>query len=99
MMTQPGETDKYTVSKHIEVCNKYMGKNLDAILVNTGEIGEEIIEKYLVQEQKDPVYYDKEKVKELGIECIENDYVSIEEGSLRHNVDKLALDIYTYLIK
>lgn len=99
MMTQPGETDKYTVSKHIEVCNKYIGKNLDAILVNTGEINKEIIEKYLVQEQKDPVFYDKEKVKELGIECIENDYVSIEEGSLRHNVDKLALDIYTYLIK
>ena len=41
---------------------------------------------------------DKEKVKEFNIECIENDYVSIEEGTLRHNVDKLALDIYTYLI-
>ena len=99
MMTQPGETDKYTVSKHIEVCNKYMGKKLDAILVNTGEISDEILEKYLVQEQKDPVIYDKEKVKEIGIEYIENDYVSIEEGILRHNVDKLALDIYTYLIK
>ena len=99
MMTQPGETDKYTVSKHIEVCNKYMGKKLDAILVNAGEISDEILEKYLVQEQKDPVLYDKEKVKEIGIEYIENDYVSIEEGILRHNVDKLALDIYTYLIK
>jgi len=99
MMTQPGETDKYSVSKHIEVCNKYLGKPLNAVLINTGEVSEEILEKYLVEEQKDPVEYDEEKVKKFNVECIENDYVSIEEGTLRHNVDKLALDIYTYLIK
>jgi len=99
MMTQPGETDKYTVSKHIEVCNKYLGKNLDVVLVNNGEISEQIIEKYLVQEQKDPVIIDDENIQKYNVECVANDYVSIEEGVLRHNVDKLALDIYTYLMK
>ena len=99
MMTQPGETDKYTVCNHIEVCNKYLGKNIDVVLVNNGEISKEIEEKYLTMEQKDPVKIDKENLKSLNIECIENDYVSIEDGVLRHNVDKLALDIYTYLVK
>lgn len=99
MMTQPGETDKYTVGNHIEVCNKYLGKNIDVVLVNNGEISKEIEEKYLTMEQKDPVKIDKENLKSLNIECIENDYVSIEDGVLRHNVDKLALDIYTYLVK
>lgn len=99
MMTQPGETDKYTVSNHIEVCNKYLGKKIDVALVNNGEISPKIQEKYLTMEQKDPVRIDNEKLKSLGTKIIMNDYVSIEDGVLRHNVDKLALDIYTYLVK
>lgn len=99
LMTQPGETDKYTVSNHIEVCNKYLGRNVDVVLVNNGEISKEIEEKYLTMEQKDPVKIDNEELSKLNIENIMNDYVSIEEGVLRHNVDKLALDIYTYLVK
>lgn len=99
MMTQPGETDKYTVSKHIEVCNKYLGRNVDVVLANNGEIGKEIQEKYLTMEQKDPVKIDEDQLKQLNIESIMNDYVNIEDGFLRHNVDKLALDIYTYLVK
>ena len=99
MMTQPGETDKYTVSDHIEICNKYLGKNLDAVFINNGEISKSIQEKYLTMEQKDPVKIDEEALRNLNIESIMNDYVSIEDGILRHNVEKLALDIYTYLVK
>lgn len=99
MMTQPGETDKYTVSDHIKVCNKYLGKKLDVVLINNGEISKEIQEKYSTMEQKDPVKIDEENLKKIKIESIMNDYVSIEDDVLRHNVDKLALDIYTYLVK
>ena len=99
MMTQPGETDNYTVSDHIKVCNKYIGKKIDAVIYNNGIISEEIKEKYETMEQKDPVVIDEEEIKKLGIESIVNDYVSIKEGVLRHNVDKLSLDIYTYLVR
>lgn len=99
MMTQPGETDKYTVGNHIKVLNKYLGKDVDVVLINNGEISNEIQEKYLTMEQKDPVKIDEENLKKLNVESIMNDYVKIEEGSLRHNVDKLALDIYTYLVR
>lgn len=99
MMTQPGETDKYTVGNHIKVLNKYLGKNVDVVLINNGEINSEIQEKYLTMEQKDPVKIDEENLKNLNVESIMNDYVKIEDGTLRHNVDKLALDIYTYLVR
>lgn len=99
MMTQPGETDKYTVGNHIKVLNKYLGKDVDVVLVNNGEINSEIQEKYLTMEQKDPVKIDEENLKSLNVESIMNDYVKIEDGTLRHNVDKLALDIYTYLVR
>lgn len=99
MMTQHGETDKYTVSKHVEVCNKYLNKKLDVVLANNGIISEEICKKYSTMEQKDPVKIDIEKIEKLNVECIMNDYVSIEDDVLRHNVDKLALDIYSYIVR
>ena len=99
MMTQPGETDDYTASKHVEVCNKYLKKNIDCVIINNGEISDEIKHKYETMEQKDPVIIDQEELDKLNVECISNDYVKIEDGVLRHNVDKLALDIYTYLVR
>lgn len=99
MLTQPGETDKYTVSKHIEVCNRYLHKNLDAVIVNNGLITPEIQKKYSTMEQKDPVIIDTENINKMNVECIMNDYVSTQDDILRHNIDKLALDIYTYLVR
>ena len=99
MMTQPGETDNFTVSDHINALNEYLGnRKVEVILVNNGEITDELVEKYKVDEQKDVVVYDKDKIpKEVDI--IENNYVDVSEGTIRHKTDKLALDIYAYLIK
>jgi len=100
MMTQPGETDGFTASDHIKALNQYLGKRkVDVILANDGKISEEIIEKYKSTEQKDEVEFDKENLKKLKLHIIHNNYVDISEGVIRHRVDKLALDIYAYLIK
>ena len=99
MMTQPGETDNYTASDHIKTLNKYLGKrNVDIIIANDGKISEEIIEKYKSTEQKDEVIFDKEKLKKLNLRIVHNNYVDIQEGVIRHRIDKLALDIFAYLI-
>ncbi len=100
MMTQPGETDNYTVSDHIKALNNYLGKRkVDVVVVNDGKISDSIIEKYKVAEQKDKVEFDKEKIKKMKVQIIHNNYVDISEGVIRHQVDKLALDIYSYLFK
>ena len=47
-MTQPGETDEFTVSDHLKVLFKYGGKDIvDYVIANTGEITDELKEKYL----------------------------------------------------
>ena len=47
MFTQPGETDNFTVSRHIKVLNNHLGKRkVDTVIVNDGEIPSEFIEKY-----------------------------------------------------
>ncbi len=100
MMTQPGETDNFKASDHIKALNKYLGKRkVDIIIANDGNISEEVIKKYKDSEQKDVVEFDKENLKKLSLHIIHNNYVDYSEGYLRHKVDKLALDIYAYLIK
>ena len=55
-----------------------------------------ILKKYETLEQKDQVILDEENI---DIEIIQNDYVNIQDEVIRHKVDKLALDIYAYLIR
>ena len=44
IMTQPGETDGYKVSDHINTINEYLGKRkIDTVIVNDGKITPEII--------------------------------------------------------
>ena len=99
MMTQPGETDNYKASDHIIALNKYLDKRkVDVIIGNNGIIEKDILIKYETLEQKDQVIFDVDKLEELGIEIISNDYVTITNGMLRHKVDKLSLDIFAYLL-
>lgn len=96
MVTQPGETDDFKVSDHLKVLNSYLGTHkIDIVVANTGSIDKEVAEKYSTLEQKDPVLFDEE-----NIDCntILNNYVTINDGVIRHNVEKLSLDIYSYLI-
>ena len=100
MMTQPGETDGFKASNHVKTLNKYLGRrNVDIIIANDGKISDEVKNKYKTEEQKDEVLFDKDNLKKLNLQIIHNNYVDISEGYLRHKVDKLALDIYAYLIK
>ena len=98
IMTQPGETDKFKVSDHINKLNEYLGeRKVDVVIANNGKIEPNIIKKYSSLEQKDPVILDKQNLK--GIEIISDDLITIEEGSLRHDTLKLSLDIFTYLLR
>lgn len=98
LMTQPGETDKYKVSDHINKLNEYLGKRkVDVVIANDSKIEPNIINKYSTLEQKDPVILDKRNLK--NIEIISDNLAKVEEGTLRHDTMKLALDIFTYLLK
>lgn len=98
IMTQPGETDKYKVSDHINKINEYLDeRKVDVVIANNGKIDQDIIDKYSTLEQKDPVILDEENIKD--VEIISDNLIAIEEGSLRHDTIKLSLNIFTYLLK
>ena len=96
MVTQPGETDDFKVSDHLKILNSYLGSHkIDIVVANTGSIDKEVAEKYSTLEQKDPVLFDGENI---DCDTILNNYVKINDGVIRHNVEKLSLDIYSYLV-
>ena len=99
LMTQPGETDDYKASDHVKVINNYLGnKKLSAIIVNSGIISKDILTKYSNLEQKDQVIYDKEELKKIPVDIIEDNLSIIEDGILRHNITKLGFHIFSYMI-
>lgn len=97
MMTQPGETDKFKVSDHINTINKYLGKHkIDVVIANSEHIDCDICEKYSTLEQKDPVILDRNNIK---IKVISDKLVKVEDEIIRHDTMKLAFIIYSYLIR
>ena len=96
IMSQPGETDGFKVSNHINTINNYLGKRkIDVIIANNGDINKNIAKKYSTIEQKDPIILDKENI---NCNVIEGNYVSVEDNVIRHNVIKLSVDIFSYLL-
>lgn len=101
MFTQPGETDNFTVSKHIEVLNNYLGKRkVDTVIVNNGKVSSKYLKKYRNEEQKEPVIIDKENINKCNTKLIEDNYLIKDvDGSLKHDAIKLSLKIFEEIIK
>jgi len=90
IMTQPGESDNYSVSDHIKAISKHAGcKVVDYVLVNIGKISVDLEEKYLKDNSTMVNINDKESGK-LGVEVIKSDFIKIQKGYVRHDADKLA---------
>jgi len=99
MVTQPGETEDFKVSDHIRLINQYLGKRkVDVVVANDGVIDEKMAKRYESLEQKDPVVLDREVTEGLVSKVISDDYVTVKNNLLRHNVLKLGMHIFGYLL-
>lgn len=100
VVTQPGETDGFTVSDHIKLLNKYLHKKkIDAVIASSTKIDKKIAEKYSTAEQKEPVKIDYQELEKVGVELIEDDLIIVEDNILRHNSLKLSSLIFSYLMR
>ena len=100
MFTQPGETDDFSVSNHVNVLNEYLGKRkVETVIVNDGKIPKKFIDKYHREEEKAPVLIDKENIRKLNIKTISDNFINVDNGSLKHDAIKLSLKIFEELIK
>ena len=99
-MTQPGETDEFTVSDHLKVLTQYLGENsIDVTVASNSIIDKNTLDKYSRKEEKDPVVVDKESIENMGVELIVDDILNLQDGVIRHNSLKLGSIIFSYLMR
>ena len=100
IVTQPGETDGFTVGDHIKLINKYLDKKkVNVVVASNTKISEKMALKYQTEEQKDPVKIDYEEIKKLGVELIEGDLMIIEDNTLKHHSLRLSSLVFSYLMR
>ena len=101
IVTQPGETDNFTVGDHVKLLNRYLDKKkLDVVIANNKKVSEAMAKRYETEEQKDPVLIDRDVLEDIGIELIEDDLMIIDsDNTLKHNSLKLSSLIFSYLMR
>ena len=91
IMTEPGQTDNYTVSDHLNAIIDHCGSGIiDYCIYDTGEIIPEFIKKYNLEGQ-DLVEQDIEKVK--GIKFLQRNLSMIKDDHIRHDPSLVASSI------
>ena len=86
VMTQPGETEGYTVSDHVKALIEHVGKNvIDYVLVNNASPSQEILKKY-EEAGEFPVKIDAKQVEETGVIMIESDLLGEEKRAFHDNL-------------
>lgn len=99
-MTQPGETDNFTVNDHVQMLEKYLGKNsIDSVVATNTVVNDELLDKYLTEEQKDPVQIDYENIIKENYELLEGDLLTTADGTIKHDSLKLSSIIFSYLMR
>ena len=92
IMTQPGETENYSVADHIEAIDRICDRKLfDAVLVHRKTPSPELLQRY-AEENSYPVDIDREAITRLGRRVVIANIMD-EKGSvdsIRHNSNQLA---------
>jgi len=89
VMTQPGETDGYTASDHLDAIEAHVGAPLfHAVIVNNGDIPPDVLAKY-AEEGASVVVCDEEKLQARGIRVIADQLIKVQTY-LRHDAVKLS---------
>jgi uncharacterized cofD-like protein len=88
-MTQAGETDNYSASRHLKAIIDHAGPGLvDIALVNTETISADILKRY-AEEGAKPVRVDLDAITSLGITPLAAQIIT-KSNYIRHDAAKLA---------
>ena len=90
IMTQPGETQKFSVSDHLKVLFDHCGRDIvDCVIANEESIHPDLKDKYYA-EGSDIVNLDLDELEKLGVDVVKDDLTEVQKTYVRHNAKKLA---------
>jgi len=97
VMTQPGETDGFAASHHIQAMYQHVGEAfLDTIIVNSAKLPLHVLEKYAEKGAK-PVRCDLKQLRQLGLQIVAKPLVTFEDGYLRHDAHAVSRQVVSLL--
>ena len=100
IMTQPGETDNYSVASHVNALLGHANGNkiIDAVLVNN-VLPENISEGY-AKTGSIPVRLDMENIAPIGVEVVSQKLIQEnKQGLVRHSSNRVARAVYYWYRK
>ena len=88
-MTQPGETNGFSLSDHLRALEDHAGPVLTDVLVYSRGLPRHMLGRYEA-ERTAPVVTDREEAETFGVRLQEADLLSEETTTVRHDRKKLA---------
>ena len=90
VMTKHGETDGFSVEDFVRVLEQHLGQGrIDYLLVNSGELRDDLLDKYRAEGKAPVRFRDREALAQRGIKIVERDLSSATDY-IRHDPRKLA---------
>ncbi len=102
VMTQPGETDGYSVGDHVETILKHTNEDIiEYVYANNKKIPDDIYFKYKDEGAKavDIREEDKEIFSKHGIHLVQRNFIEVKKGYVRHDALKLSEHILQMAIE
>jgi uncharacterized cofD-like protein len=97
VMTQPGETDFYTVSDHVRAILDHTGPNfIHYVIANKEKVPTQLLARYRAFGQE-PVTVDEEKIKALDVQLARANLL-YREDYVRHSPEKLGRAVIRLLV-
>lgn len=90
IMTQPGETDNFTLKMHVDEIERYLGQGvIDYVIANNSSLDSRTIQHY---KEDDAILVENDYRVETDFEIIETDFATVsgDLGYVRHNAGHLA---------
>ncbi|HJY87601.1 MAG TPA: YvcK family protein [Candidatus Acidoferrales bacterium] len=89
LMTQPGETQGYSVADHVRAIHQHTHRRLiDWVIVNRQPISPAVARRYRA-EGAEPVRTDLDELQRMGLRCVFEDLLE-EHGVVRHSREQLT---------
>ncbi len=89
LMTQPGETQGYSVADHVRAIYRHTGRRLfDWAVINHQPVSEAVARRYRA-EGAEPVELDVQELQRMGLRCVFDNLLE-EHGLVRHNSERLT---------
>lgn len=89
LMTQPGETQGYSLADHIRAIEQHTHRRLiDWVIINRQRVTTPVARRYHA-EGAEPIQTDLAELQRMGLRCVFDDLLE-EHGVVRHNRERLT---------